>query len=231
MISHRLKLVEPQPDAEQELRAALRTRIQERDSAQQRHDKAAERVERASQFVKSLEANLATFASVDQRIASARGESFKRSICEGAAAPMLSLSPELAKAAGQKLDAENQLAGARQAQAELSNELAETQATLACMEAEVVGAARAVIGHRVEIMAHELQTAEQHAAALRKRLLAAGAHRPGGPLCPLSPGVVGMLRDVPLNSIDTRHSADDVAAWSHWLTRLAHDAEAQFDEG
>ena len=223
-----LKVVEPEPD-DAELRHVLHVAIEQRDLAQQRRDKSADAVERASQFVARLEDNLAAFADTNERIARSRAEAFKQSLAIGDAMPMLSLSPELAAAAAKQLDAANQLDGARQAYESLSEELTSEQQTLDRLQADVERSARVVVARHADAMARELMALERQAGETRRRLLGVTAMSPRPPF-PVAASTVALLRDAPRNSVYGRESAEDTAWWHDWHARLTHDSEAMPDE-
>jgi hypothetical protein len=222
-----LKLVE---DRDTELRGELRVLIQQRDLAKARRDKTRDACERAQKFVATLESNLAKFADVNTRIAQERGEAFRQSLIEGETLPMLSLSKELTAAAGQKLDAENQLSGGTQALEALSAELEAENAELAALESNTLTAAKKVCANHGDVLADTLRGMEREAGELRRRLLGLTQMRsPNIGAYPLGREAVALLRDIGVNSQATGTSGEDVIWWDTWLHRLCVDADAQPD--
>ncbi len=231
-MSAALKLIEPKPQADEAaLRHDLATKLEERDSALARRDKARATADSADAFIGELQARVDAFDAIDAQIANERALAFKAALAKGDAMPKLTLSPELARASTARLDAENNLAGAKQAAAALNEELAVTERTLAQCEANAKAAAKAVVAQHANAMAHELSQLETHAGEMRRRLLGVTAMRaPHVGEYQVSRETMALLRDNPINSIYTRNSAEDVLYWDRYLARLMRDANAQPDE-
>ena len=104
----------PPPPDETALRADLARAHEERASAAQRHAAAADVVERAYSFVETLQSEIARLQGVEAEIAARRAASFREALVE-AAAPTLTPSADLQRATAQRLDHENQLAAAHDA--------------------------------------------------------------------------------------------------------------------
>lgn len=223
-MSANLKLVE---DRDAELRGELRMLIEQRDLAKSRRDKTADAVERAQGFVARLEDNLAKFADVNTRIAASRAEAFRQSLIDGETLPMLSLSKELTAAAGQKLDAENQLSGGAQALESLSVELSTENDELNVLEANVLTAAKKVVANHGDMLAVSLRRMEREAGDLRRRLLGLTQIRtPAIGQYPLGADAVMLLRSLGDNASATNASGEDVKFWDEWLHRLCVNADA-----
>ena len=211
-----------------EPREALLTAIESRNDARERVAVASATLERAGAFVAQLEANLAQFDSVDARIAASRADAFKRALTEDEAMPALSLSAELSAASAKKLDAQNQLSGARQAYAALSAEYDETQGLLTQLQSAVGTAAALVVGAAADELAKELVGIEARAAALRARLMGATALRQGQSFR-VAQSTVALLRDAPANGRVVNGSVADREHWDLFLARLTEDASASAD--
>jgi chromosome segregation ATPase len=223
------RLVETE-DLETVLRGELRKLIEERNLLKSRRDATADAVERAQAFVGRLRDNLAKFDDVSSRIATARGEAFRRSLATGEALPMAPLSKELTAASMERLDAQNQLEGGEQALAALTAELDCENCELGVLERNVVGAAKKVVAHHGDMLAEELRRIENEAGGLRRRLLGLTQLRtPNIGAYPLGAPAVALLRDIGANAMATGCAGSDVSWWDDWLHRLTIDADARPD--
>jgi hypothetical protein len=213
-------------DKDTELRDELRHLISQRDTAKTRRDKTADAVERAQKFVAQLEGHLAKYADVSDRIGRSRAEAFRKSLIDGAALPMLSLSSELTKASAERLDCENQLSAARDAQASLTAELDAENAELDVLEKDTKACAKKVIANYGDILATTLARMEQEAGDLRRRLLGLTQMRSPdiGPY-PTSSETVMLLRGSA--NVATNASGEDVQFWDEWLRRLVVNADVR----
>ncbi len=219
-----LKVVETDHDAI--LRDELRTLIQQRDLSKARRDATADAVERANTFCGNLESHLAKFDAVAERVSKARTEAFRKSLLDGAALPVLSLSNELTKANSERLDVENQLNAARDARASLATELETENAELDTLEANVKNAAKKIVANYGDMLAMKLKNMETEIGALRRRLMGVTQMRsPDIGSYPVNSETVMMLRGGP--NMATNASADDVQFWDGWLHRLMVDADAR----
>jgi hypothetical protein len=214
---------------DEQLRAELRLHIEQRDAATITRDKCRDAADRATEFVDKLEQEFEEFSSIDNRIIAERASAFKRALANGQAAPMLSLSPELVAANAKRLDAESQLAAARQAHAALMQELNDAEKTFAMHQQNVERAARAVVAFHADSMARHLADIENQAGKTRQRLLGVTSIRPGWAY-PVSASTVSLLRDAPRNSVYGRETADDCKYWDSFRARLQLDSEAAPDE-
>jgi hypothetical protein len=165
---------------------------------------------------------------VNERIATARAAEFRRTLIEGVDAPQQSLSAELGEAGLRKLDAANQVDGARQAHSVLSRELGEVEAELTRLQLEVEAAARIVVSRHADDLAAELIATEARAAAMRSRLMGITMMRHGQPFRPAQ-STVALLRDGPANARVLNGSAEDRQAWDAFFVRLTEDQHATAD--
>jgi chromosome segregation ATPase len=224
------KLVQVE-DRDTTLRSELRILIQERDLVKSRRDKTQDAVERGQKFVAQLEANLAKFDDVGERVAQERGRAFRQSLINGETLPMPSLSKELSAASAQRLDAENQLSGGTQALEALTMELDNENRELSVLESDVLTVAKKVCANHGDVLADTLRRMEREAGELRRRLLGLTQMRsPNIGAYPLGAQAVSLLRDIGVNSMATHTSGEDVQFWDEWLHRLRVDADARPEE-
>ncbi len=228
-INPNLKVVGDQDDTPAVTpREALQAAIELRDACRLRIEKSRATCIRASALVDRLEKALGDFDAVHERVLAARAESFKRALTEG----IDEMSPqapsvELNAVGLRKLEAQSQLAAARQAHDELAADLSSAESELATRQSNVEHAARNVIGERVDEMARDLLAQEKKIGAARARLMGATALRRDGGF-KIAPSTMALLRDSPRNLL-VATSADDRAWWDSWFSRLTEDPNATAD--
>ncbi len=211
-----------------EPREALSAAIQLRDAAREQVETRRATLERATGLVERLEKNLNDFDAVNERIAAARAAEFRRTLTQGIDAPMASLSKELGESGLRKLDAANQVDGARQAHSALSRELSEAEAELTLCQANVETAARVVVSQSADSLAHDLVALEAQAAIMRARLMGATMLRQGIGFR-VAQSTLALLRAGPENGRVMNGSVADREFWDSFLARLTVDANATVD--
>ena len=155
--------------ARDELTAAQRIRDVFAESA----TTSAEAVLRARAFVASLEFKTKAFANLDAKVAAERAASMKAAMARGEA-PKFDISPELAAAAAEKMEIENQILAARAGLNELQREAEEAAERLAAARVEVGRKIEAVVLEVTAAMAARINALE--AEALEARALLEGSH-------------------------------------------------------
>jgi hypothetical protein len=193
--------------------------------------KAAKAAVRGDQLVAEAEARLASFASLDEKIAAHHADAIRAQTT----APSLQLPPALAAQRAQRQQATEDIAAAKAALALLEGEL--QQATHAANAAEAAAAAEAdaILRQAADALADELALVRAKAWALEDQLHALAAlwlpGPSGNPARRVSPRAVAILQaearpGEPVGGSPARFAA--ALAWRQYHAALLADPAAVF---
>lgn len=218
-------------------RKSLADAIGARDRARQVFDEASAAVEGARAFVRDLAAKVATFATIDERIAAERTAAVKAALARGGV-PSFTPSSELAAAVAAKAEAENQCLAARSALDELAREEAAAKVAFDSAVYDVSVAIEGVVRAEAEELAAEITRLETEVLQLRIQLAPAayiprvtkdGSHA----WVQFSNEVVNCVRKnsswpiAMVNTPEWQQAAKFSERWHAWMAELSTNCEAR----
>lgn len=221
-------------------RGELEAAIKIRDAVRETADASASALELARKFLADLTSKVKAFDDLDKRIASERAGVLKAAMAKGEQ-PRFATSPELSAAMAGKVEAENQLAAATTAIAELEAEVAGHKERLRECEDEIGRKAEGVIQSVADEMATQIELLETRALDIRAaldgmpRLTRTEAGR--SVLYRVSTGVRKIVETNPLTEIGTSNMPRNLRAkalagvWRSFADALRSDPSAIFDGG